>query len=109
VAQGVSRIILSVTCSVFLSSNCDGGRADACRPSRSGRRAMLCRATKHVKLARRQVAKSQEVHARSLEYTVVLPVGRQRARDAAGSILNLAEPALLPCAAVLPRRWREFA
>ena len=37
-----------------------------------------------------------EVHSRSLEYTAVLPAGRQRARDAASSILNLAEPALPP-------------
>ena len=72
---------------------------------------MLCSlsAEQHVKLARRDVAKTWKVHARSLEYTDELPASWQRARDAASSILNLAEPALLPCVAVLPRRWREFA
>ena len=59
---------------------------------------MLCSlsAEQHVKLARRDVAKTWKVHARSLEYTDELPASWRRARDAAGSILNLAESALPP-------------
>ena len=88
----------SVTCIVFLSSNCDGGGADACRPSRSGSelRCSASQAEQHIKLARAKLAKTWKVHARSLEYTDELPASWQRARDAASSILNLSKPALPP-------------
>ena len=76
-----------------------------------GLSAMLC-SLRQSNTSNRRDAKSRKrrrLNSRSLEYTAVLPASWQRARDAASSILNLAEPALLPCVAVLPRRWREFA
>ena len=66
---------------------------------------MLCSlsAEQHVKLARRDVAKTWKVHARSLEYTDELPASWQRARDAASSILNFVQSLALPPWSVLRR------